>query len=32
MLGLGLEDVHEALGWIPPLDERLKRHEERIGE
>ena len=32
MLGLGLEDVHEALGWIPPLDERLNRHEERISE
>ena len=32
ILGLGLEDVHEALGWIPPLDERLKRHEERASE
>jgi len=32
MLGLGLEDVHEALGWIPPLDERIQRHEGQVGQ
>jgi hypothetical protein len=25
MTGLDVEDVHEALGWIPPLDERRRR-------
>ena len=30
MLGLGFADVHEALGWIPSIEERLKAHEERL--
>jgi len=30
ILGLGLEDVHEALGWIPPLNKRLHTSEERL--
>ena len=27
VLGLGLGGVHEALGWILPLDERMRKHE-----
>lgn len=27
IIGLDLDPVHEALDWIPPLEERIKRHE-----
>ncbi len=30
ILGLDLEGVHEALGWIPPLNERLRERETRL--
>jgi len=30
MFGLNVEGVHEALGWIPPHNERLKKVEERL--
>jgi len=30
MLGLNLDGVHEALGWIPPLAERLEDAEKRL--
>lgn len=31
-LGLSLEGVHEALGWIPPLNRRLAGHEGQASE
>lgn len=31
MIGLDLDPVHKALDWIPPLGERIKRHEESTG-
>jgi len=30
MLGLNLNGVHEALGWIPPLAERVKDAEKHL--
>lgn len=30
MLGLNLDGVHEALGWIPPLKEQIKNAEKRL--
>jgi len=30
MFGLDVEGVHEALGWVPPYEEQLKRLENQI--
>jgi hypothetical protein len=30
IVGLDLDGVHEALGWIPPLNERIKNAEKRL--
>jgi hypothetical protein len=30
MLGLDLDGVQEALGWIPPIEERIKNAEKRL--
>jgi len=32
IMGLDLEDTHEALGWIPPLDKRIEKQEEEANE
>ncbi|HOI54440.1 MAG TPA: hypothetical protein PLP01_04260 [Phycisphaerae bacterium] len=29
-MGLDVEDVHEALGWIPPLQERMEEKEQQL--